>query len=162
MMQEEELFWAAIDRSLAPETKQVSREQLRSRVGKALTNAMNYPRAVRPHILGRDLSGLIDSVIDALLASDLFAIPVDADTYRNPYQAETLQGLRESGNGEMHDLGSFAEPATEPWTDPTPWLHDHPAEWCRENGKRYRDPGGVGNIYAPRSRAEYDAEEGKR
>ena len=55
-----------------------------------------------------------------------------------------------------------AEPATEPWTDPTPWLHDHPAEWCRENGKRYRDPGGVGNIYAPRSRAEYDAEEGKR
>ena len=77
-------------------------------------------------------------------------------------QAEILQGLRESGNGEMHDLGSFAEPATEPWTDPTPWPHDHPAEWCRENGKRYRDPGGVGNIYAPRSRAEYDAEEGKR
>ena len=86
MTHEEELFWAAMDRSLAPETKQVSREQLRSRVGKALTNAMNYPRAVRPHILGRDLSGLIDSVIDALLASDLFAIPVDADTYQNPYQ----------------------------------------------------------------------------
>ena len=50
---------------------------------------------------------LLATIADALIASGVLG-----NTYRNPYQAETLQGLRESGNGEMHDLGSFAEPAT--------------------------------------------------
>ena len=131
MTHEEELFWAAIDRSLAPETKQVSREQLRSRVGKALTNAMNYPRAVRPHILGRDLSGLIDSVIDALLASDLFAIPVDADTYRISYQKYWL-----TTPGNFASVRDAVEDAFRAgWEAHTPHAVDRPIE---------TSPGGVG------------------
>ena len=70
-------------------------------------------------------------------------------------QAEILQGLRESGNGEMHDLGSFAEPATEPWTDPAPYLN-------AKTGDRYayRDawPSMVNLTLKPRTRSQYDAE----
>lgn len=49
------------------------RGEVRSAVGSVLANASNYPEATQPHILGRDLSELIDATTDALLAR--FALP---------------------------------------------------------------------------------------
>lgn len=49
------------------------RDEVRSAVGSVLANASNYPEATQPHILGRDLSELIEAKTDALLAR--FALP---------------------------------------------------------------------------------------
>lgn len=41
---------------------------LRNAIAQALTNSANYPRQVQPHILGRDMSGLINAVTAAVEA----------------------------------------------------------------------------------------------
>ena len=47
----------------------MNREHARIAVQRALWNAKNYPPAAQPYILGRDITPLVDAVLDSLLAS---------------------------------------------------------------------------------------------
>jgi len=50
-----------------PYTPSTEEDALRSKLGAVLVNAANYPRAVQPHILGRDLGPLISKAVSAVV-----------------------------------------------------------------------------------------------
>lgn len=91
--------------------------RLRNAVGAVITNASNYPDAITPHILGRDLSRLIAKVTTAAAAS--------IGPLRRPLNGEEIEAAARAGYEDAAKNSIFkVDRSVIPWDSLTPRERD--------------------------------------
>jgi hypothetical protein len=81
------------------------RETMRIAVGRVLTNALNYPSAISAHILGRDMTQLIDAVVDSAMSRQTVPMYAMLDIWIALGNGSDVVGFEQW----YEDIGGYAE-----------------------------------------------------